>query len=436
MKKRALSLILTAFFLAGNLQGCANTASSESGGLSESLPVTQEDGSGTGKTVEIEFVNQKREAADTFQAIVDEFNTANPDVYVTLNTTPDGSGVLMTRASSGTLPDILTHWPIDAQYVQFAKEGLLADLKDKDYTGNIVESYLDEIKMDDGGIYCLPISLSFMGVYFNVDKFEQAGYNVPGTWEELIAICDDIKERGEIPFLLPNKDSWTVSQLWDNIGGKDRGSYEELYAGLNDGSLSYAADPIAIDSLEKMVLITEKYSQGDTLSLGYDQAISDFATGKAYMFIQGNWALPSIEAANPDIKVEIFPMPNEKGDMKQPIDVDCGICVSAKAVENEEKSAAIDRFMNYLFSTECGQKYSDMDHSPSAIKGVAADIPEGKRVLDLIDTAGVLDLNAPPAGFEDSKRAEIQNIFMGTGIDEFLVWLDGEWKAALEAEAQ
>lgn len=58
-------------------------------------------------------------------------------------------------------------------------------------------------------------------------------------------------EKGEVPFLLPNKDSWTVSQLWDNIGGKDRGGYTDFYAGLDDGSQSYAADAIANDSMEK-----------------------------------------------------------------------------------------------------------------------------------------------------------------------------------------
>lgn len=442
MKRKIISLLLTAAMVTVSLMGCGkadapDSAASRPAAESETGSKTGQAGGGTSdKAVEIEFVNQKREAADTFQAIVDRFNATNSDVHVTLNTTPDGSGVLMTRASSDTLPDLMTHWPIDAQYVQFAKEGLLADLSGKEYTKNVVDSYLEEIRMADGGIYCMPISLSFMGIYYNVDKFAEAGFEVPGTWGELIAICDSIVAKGEIPFLLPNKDSWTVSQLWDNISGKDRGSYTELYAGLNDGTLTYAADPIAKASLEKMVLLTEKYSQGDTLSLGYDQAINDFATGGAYMFIQGNWALPSIEAANPEINVEIFPMPNDSGDMKQPTDVDCGICVSAKAAEDETKSAAIDKFMAFMFSTEGGQIYADMDHSPSAIKGVTADIPQGKRVLDLIETAGVLDLNAPPAGLEDSKRTEIQNIFMGTGVDEFLTWLDAEWQSALAAEAQ
>ena len=443
MKKKAVSVMLAISMLAAGMMGCGKQAATDSTGAAAETSAAQasesKEAADTGASsgaVEIEFVNQKREAADTFQAVIDNFSEQNPDIKVTLNTTPDGSGVLMTRASSDTLPDILMHWPTDAQYVQFANESLLADLSGKDYTGNIVQSYIEDLKMEDGGIYCLPISLNFMGVYYNVDKFTEAGFSVPQTWDELIALCDKIVEKGEVPFLLPNKDSWTVSQLWDNIGGKDRGGYTDFYAGLDDGSQSYAADAIANDSMEKMVLLTEKYSQGDTLSLGYDQAINDFATGAAYMFIQGSWALPSIQAANPDVNVEMFPMPNGSGDMKQPVGVDCAICVSAKAAADPAKSEAVDKFMAYLFSTEAGQMYSDMDHSPSAITGVTADIPQDKLVLDLIDKAGVLDLAVPPTGFEDTKRSEIQNVFMGTSVPDFLSQLDEDWKTAREAEAQ
>lgn len=444
MKKKAIAILLTLSIAAAGIAGCGKQTSAENtGAAAQETPAVQaseskeaaEEGTSSG-TVEIEFVNQKREAADTFQAVIDKFSEQNPDIKVTLNTTPDGSGVLMTRASSDTLPDILMHWPTDAQFVQFANEGLLADLTGKEYTGNIVDSYIEDLKMEDGGIYCLPISLNFMGVYYNVDKFMEAGLSVPATWDELIALCDKIVANGEVPFLLPNKDAWTVSQLWDNIGGKDRGGYADFYAGLDDGSQSYAADAIANDSMEKMVLLTEKYSQGDTLSLGYDQAINDFATGASYMFIQGSWALPSIQSANPDSNVEMFPMPNGSGDMKQPVGVDCAICVSAKAASDPAKSEAVDKFMTYLFSTEAGQMYSDRDHSPSAIKGVTADIPQDKLVLDLIDKAGVLDLAVPPTGFEDTKRSEIQNVFMGTSVSDFLTQLDEDWKTAREAEAQ
>ena len=48
------------------------------------------------------------------------------------------------------------------------------------------------------------------------------------------------------------------------------------------------------------------------------------------MFIQGSWAAPSIEAANPDKNFDMFPMPNDSGDIQQPLGLDTGLCLGAE----------------------------------------------------------------------------------------------------------
>lgn len=101
---------------------------------------------------------------------------------------PDAQEVLMTRASSDSLPDMMNHWPTDTQFVQFEDEGLLLDLSEKDYMKNIDSKYLDAVKAKDGKNYIAPYNVNFMGVYYNKDKFEEAGYTMPTKWDELIAL--------------------------------------------------------------------------------------------------------------------------------------------------------------------------------------------------------------------------------------------------------
>lgn len=417
MKKRIVSAILATAMVATLFAGCSNNNSSSTSSAakddssSKATSSTTESGAEStpagndGAKVEIEFLQQKREAVDTFDALIQEFQKQNPNITVTQNTVPDAGTVLMTRAASNEMPDVLTHWPTDAAYIQFATQGRLKDLTDNACMDNVIDSYKESIKLD-GKYYTVPISLNFMGVFYDVDKFKDGGYEVPKTWDEFINLAKDIQGKGEVAFVLPDKDSWTISQGWDNIGGKDRGGeMGKFYDELRAGTTTYQDDPIAVDSMEKMIELRE-YSQGDTLSLGYDQAINDFATGTGYMFIQGIWALPSIESANPDKNVAMFPMPNDKGDMKQPLGVDVAICAGADTTG--DKADAVDKFLLYLSSTEAAQMYSDKDHSPSCIKGVEAQIPQAQAVLDLIDTAGVLDISAPPAGFEETKRSKLQ----------------------------
>lgn len=434
MKNRIIGYLLAAALVVSSLAACAGTP--ESSGTSSKKESSSSTSSSSeaeppaGGTVEIEFLQQKREATETFDKLIADFMAENPDIKVTQNTVPDAGTVLMTRAASNEMPDVLTHWPTDAAYVQFAKRGKLRDLSDSAALANVVPTYVDAIKIDSK-VYAIPMSLNFMGVFYDKDKFEAAGYKTPKTWDELMTIAEDIKQKGEVAFVLPDKDSWTISQGISNIEGKTRGGSNEFYTALTEGTTTFEGDAIMVDSLEKSVLLRD-YSQGDTLSLGYDQAINDFATGTGYMFIQGIWALPSIEAANPDINVGMFPMPNDKGDMKQPVGVDVAICLGANS--SEEKAAAADKFVAYLTSTEAAQKYSDLDHSPSAIQGVSAKIPAAQEVLDLIDKAGVLDIAVPPAGFEETKRSKLQQLFIDKDVEALCKTMTEDWKAAVEAE--
>ena len=443
MKKRIVSAILATAMVATLFAGCSNNNSSSTSSAakddssSKATSSTTESGAEStpagndGAKVEIEFLQQKREAVDTFDALIQEFQKQNPNITVTQNTVPDAGTVLMTRAASNEMPDVLTHWPTDAAYIQFATQGRLKDLTDNACMDNVIDSYKESIKLD-GKYYTVPISLNFMGVFYDVDKFKDGGYEVPKTWDEFINLAKDIQGKGEVAFVLPDKDSWTISQGWDNIGGKDRGGeMGKFYDELRAGTTTYQDDPIAVDSMEKMIELRE-YSQGDTLSLGYDQAINDFATGTGYMFIQGIWALPSIESANPDKNVAMFPMPNDKGDMKQPLGVDVAICAGADTTG--DKADAVDKFLLYLSSTEAAQMYSDKDHSPSCIKGVEAQSPQAQAVLDLIDTAGVLDISAPPAGFEETKRSKLQQVLIDKDVNAFLTTMTEDFLAAAASE--
>lgn len=193
----------------------------------------------------------------------------------------------MSRAATNDLPDIIQVGGMqDANTMQFMKEGHFLDLSGLSCLENVVDNYKESIKFK-GKNYVVPISANFSGVFYNKELFEKAGYSVPKTYDEVIAVAEDIKEKGEVPFLFPDKDAWTLVQCWeDNIDGSARGDRKPTHDKLAKGETTFESDPLFVETLQKTVDI-RSYGQGDTLSLGYDQAISDFATGKSYMFMQG-----------------------------------------------------------------------------------------------------------------------------------------------------
>lgn len=303
MKKKIMAVTLCLAMVSTFAVGCGQKNETDSGKSEEKS---------SGK-VEIEFVQVKREAAESYTKVIEAFEKENPDIVIKQNVVPDAQEVLMTRASSDSLPDMMNHWPTDAQFVQFEDEGLLLDLSEKDYMKNIDSKYLDAVKAKDGKNYIAPYNVNFMGVYYNKDKFEEAGYTMPTKWDELIALAEEIKAKGETPFILPNKDSWTVSNLWSNIEARDLGSHEDEFEKMKAGEESFETIPEYKSGVEKMIQLLD-YANEDSLALGYAQAINDFANGEGWMFLQGSWTLPSFLSANPDFNVE-FTIVNKYGNI-------------------------------------------------------------------------------------------------------------------------
>ncbi|HHV10874.1 MAG TPA: extracellular solute-binding protein [Clostridiales bacterium] len=431
-EKKFIVLLMVTVLSIALLGGCGKSASdaNKGDGANSSGNQVQTSGKDSSEVTKIEFFQTKREATETMDQIIAAFEKEYPNIKVEQNIVPDADTVLMARAASDDMPDLFNHYPTDANFLQFAKDGKVKDLTDKPYTANVIPEYLESVKVD-GKNYIMPFSIEFFGIYYNVDKFEAGGYEVPKTWAELVALADKIEQDGDIPFILSNKDSWTISQaLVFNIETKDRGSHAEFYQQLLDGKASFETDSIFRPALEKTYWMVE-HGQPDSISVSYDQAINDFATGKGVMFPQGIYSLPSLEAANPDLNVAMFPMPNDSGNVKETVRIDMAIAAGKNSNNNEE---AVDTFLSYLTSKEGAQMFSDLDHSLSAIKTVEATIPKAQAVVDSINANRVLDGAAPPAGFEQAKRSELQTLVMDGDVDKCLKRLDIVWKEAVSGQ--
>ena len=243
---------------------------------------------------------------------------------------------------------------------------------------------------------------------------------MPTTYDELIALADKMQADGETPFLFPDKDSWTVVQCWeDNIDGSARGDRKPVYMDIANGTTTFQDDALFNETLQKVIDI-RKYGQGDTLALGYDQAISDFATGKSCMFMQGIWALPSIKKANPDMNVGMFSFPSNSGDTKVSMGIDVNLAISAKCANPD----AAKKFVEFAASKEMVQLYVDNDYSLPCMKDVTANIPDAQGIVDLVNSGkGELQVTALPKAVADERQNTIQKVIVPEGGEDVTTFL-------------
>lgn len=119
----------------------------------------------------------------------------------------DYETVLTTRVDGGNAPDL-------AQVAQpglmqtFASEGNLVALDDWMNTDQLAEDYIDsfiDLASYDGSLYGVYYKGDIKSiVWYPVQAFADAGYEVPETWDELVALSDQIVADG-------NGNPWCIS---------------------------------------------------------------------------------------------------------------------------------------------------------------------------------------------------------------------------------
>lgn len=338
------------------------------------------DGDAGADVVTLEFFQQKREVVEIFDEIIARFEAENPGIKIEQNHIADSNQVLISRLATDDVPPILTHWPNSVEYSTAALEGYYIDLTGDPVASGALEGVIESIKLDNGKNYAVPISVNTQGIFYNVDLFDQNDLEIPETWDDFIALCEEIKAMGKLALVFPDKTAWTLAQQFRMSIALDMDGHaliDAVKAGTADSRES--ADLIAV--AEKLIEM-RAYAQDEALGTSYEQATFEFATGKAFMFWQGIWAIPSINSANPDLNYTMFPLPAMNGKETR---VEYGVDL-ALVIGNTDpaKIEAAKKFVAFVATPEIGQYYADIDGSPSAIKGVEFNSDVSRPLVDMV----------------------------------------------------
>jgi raffinose/stachyose/melibiose transport system substrate-binding protein len=376
----------------------------------------------SGQKIELEFFQQKREVADIISQIIEDFEDEHPDITIEQNNIPDAGTVLKSRVASGDVPDILSHW-FNPDSRLLIDEGYLRDLTNEPFMAKILPEYLEFIEYK-GKYWMVPVSINFVGVFYNVDIFNEHDIKVPTTLSDLYATFDQLKAAGIQPLMVTDKEQWTIGHagtvVMENMFDVTK-FLDVIHGDLSvrdiDGFSNY------IDWLEKT---RKEYTQPDYLGTAYEAGLGDFANGKAAMLIQGNWIIPILKKANPDFNFGIFPFPAEKmDDTTIHWGIDYTICLNSKP-ESDIKDEAALKFIEYFINSGA-QTWADMDGSISCIEGVKSGLPEYSMVTDLIFSGNTMSgwfTDTWPAGAYDQFNIVQQEFINNFDVDSFYQSLD------------
>jgi raffinose/stachyose/melibiose transport system substrate-binding protein len=340
-----------------------------------------------GGTETIRFTFSKREAIEFMTERVAEYNASQDKVRVEIDT----SGVDVVSASfvRGNPPDIMLA-NYNYEIARFVQRCALTDLSGTEAATTIrddLQPLMEQYGSCEGRTSALPYSVMGASVIYNKEIFEQQGLEVPQTWDELIAVCDQLKEAGIDPFYATFKDDWTVAQGWydytaggsvDVIDFFDTLAQEGTEVGPDSGA-SFEKD--FAEPMDRMMTLVNEYTNADAASRAYGDGNLAFGKGEAAMYLQGPWAFSEIEKTAPDLALGTFPLPmtDDPADLGVRVNMD----LAAMIPEGSQHQEAARDFLEYLFLPENIEEYnaSQLGFTPTN----DAPAPDDPRVEGMVE---------------------------------------------------
>ena len=385
--------------------------------------------------VQVEIVSYKQEAKSIFDQIQADFNAAHDDIVLKIDSPADAVTIMKTRFVRENYPDVIGIGG-DGDYANFVDSNILADVSDYEGIGNVKKSYTDILKsvtyVPMEGIYGVPYVANAAGMLYNVDMFEEKGWSIPETWDELIELCEEIKAEGEVaPFYLGYLDTWTILSPWNSVTVNMVPS--DLARQVNAGKAKFAdyyGEPAR--RMRQMLQYSQTLLPGEPgpFAASYNDACTSFANGKSAMYPCGSFAVPQILTGNPDINVGMFAMPSadDPADRIVVSGVDLQWCVAETCPHKE----AVFEVLDYLTEPENLQTYLDDQRAIPCMEGDFTLDPLFDGIQEFLDEDRVLDYLDHSYQSAMAVDAQLQTMLLDerdddTAIAAFLERFDTDW---------
>ncbi len=220
----------------------------------------------------------------------------------------DDNAKLKTYAATGNLPDIFQSGGDIINTLKASNNILMLDdqAPTADFKSRMQPSAMNTFLSPDGHVWAYPYAGNEMVLlYYNKDLFAQAGVKVPTTVDELIEATKAFNSKGIVPLSIFAKEKWPGVSLFDYLATRQEPTgirkLDTNQGKASDEAFTWAAQKFA-------ELAKAGFFQKGATNTNYDQAESLFLTGKAAMFLNGQWEItPATEKMGDKCDWMFFP---------------------------------------------------------------------------------------------------------------------------------
>lgn len=311
-------------------------------------------------------------------------------------------------------PDDVFNWFAGYRMQFFAAKKLATPIDDvwAKIGGNFPDAMKKLSKGEDGKYYFVPLTTYPWAVFYRKSVFQQHGYKVPATWDELVALCKQMKKDGLVPIAFGDKDAWPAMGTFDQINFRLNGYDFHVQLMAGKASWTDAKVKAAFDHWAELL----PYHQDGFMGRTWQDAAQSLVSKKAGMYLLGSFVAQQFTDKADLDDLDFFPFPEinpafGQDTVEAPTD---GFMVS-KAPKNH---AGVVKLLEYLGSPDAEQTYLKGDPSVVAASSKADTSSYSelqKKAFDMISGAKSL------TQFMDrDSRPDFTSTVMQPGLQKFL----------------
>ncbi|MEU7524837.1 ABC transporter substrate-binding protein [Saccharothrix sp. NPDC042600] len=263
-------------------------------------------------------------------------------------------------------PDDVLAWFAGYRMRFFAGKGLTGDLSD--VWGKVGGGYAGALKEastgSDGKQYLIPFTQYPWGIFYRKSVWQQRGYEVPGTLDQMVALATKMKSEGLVPIAFAQKQGWPGMGTFDQLNFRINGYrfHVDLMAGKEDWQSPKVKE--VFDTWKRLL----PFHQENALGREWQEAAQALGQGKAGMFLLGSFVAQQFKGPDLD-DLDFFPFPeinpaHGRDTVEAPID---GYMMARKPA-NE---AGAKKLLEYLASPAAQLAYLKSDPTSIATSGNA-----------------------------------------------------------------
>ena len=331
MKKKAMALVMVA----------ATAISLMAGSLSVSA-ATDPDTSAEKKIKVLSIWAEDSADGKILTGMLDNYTKdVNPNFsyeyeYVSAS---DLSTKISTLVASNDLPDLFAYSAgvplrelIQAGKVVNVSEELKA-MGDEDKVMDSAKSIMTSLS-DTDDLYDLPFGMNIEGFWYNKSVFEDAGVEVPTTWDELLQVCDTLKEKGIQPIATGGSDKWPTTRIVNAYAYRTMGA--DAVKKACEGETKFTDDGFVAAAQMVADMADKGYFGEGATTVDNTTAEGMLLNGQCAMLYDGSWFTSSItdEETNPSGEDNIgfmgVPVVDESVSEASELPANCGniLCLS------------------------------------------------------------------------------------------------------------